>query len=409
VTRFTRQRFREICQGKRPGDFGILGDGFNQFWPETLQMWAGAWGRRGAPAALATLADGQDGILVDACPALEEYLQFDEMRTLREIDSGQKAGNVMLRDFHGVTFQDLSFMLSPPYEPTLLEEDERSITYMSRAGIKQRLLREASFGMPEHLEYPVRDRATWDRYKERLDPATPERYPADWDAYVKEIGSLDRPVQMEVGGFFGFINMWVGTENLMYLFYDDPSLVDDMMEHLLVLETAMVRRVMRDIRVDIVRYYEDMAYRAGPMISPAMVRKHMLPRYRALNQVIREAGCDVFFLDSDGNIEQLIPLWLEAGINFFAPLECSAGMDPVALRKKYGPDVIFSGGLDKREFMRDKESLREEVMKKVPFLVESGPYFPTLDHLVPPTVPFENFCYYIDLLREIRGDEQLTL
>ena len=104
---------------------------------------------------------------------------------------------------------------------------------------------------------------------------------------------------------------------------------------------------------------------------------------------------------------QLLPLWLEAGINLFWPLECAAGMDPVALRKQYGKDIILAGGLDKRELMRDKESLRREVMSKVPYLVETGPYFPSPDHLVPIDMPFENFCYYIDLLREIRGDEPL--
>jgi len=145
------------------------------------------------------------------------------------------------------------------------------------------------------------------------------------------------------------------------------------------------------------------------MISPDMVRRHMMPRYRTLNEAIRGAGCDVIYLDCDGNIEQLLPLWLEVGINLFWPLECAAGMDPVALRREYGKDIILAGGLDKRELMRDKESIRREVMSKVPYLVETGPYFPSPDHLVPIDMPFENFCYYIDLLREIRGDEALDI
>ena len=92
----------------------------------------------------------------------------------------------------------------------------------------------------------------------------------------------------------------------------------------------------------------------------------MLPRYERLNEVIRGAGCEVIYLDCDGNIDQLMPLWLEAGINLFWPLECAAGMDPLALRKQYGKEIILAGGLDKRELMRDKESLRREVMSKVP-------------------------------------------
>jgi len=193
----------------------------------------------------------------------------------------------------------------------------------------------------------------------------------------------------------------------MYIFYDDPGMIDDMMETVLRLETEIVRRVTKDIRLDFVWYWEDMAYKSGPMISPAMVRNHMLPRYLKLNEAVRAGGCDTFFLDSDGNIDALIPLWLEAGINFFWPLECAAGMDPLALRKKYGRDIVLSGGLDKREFLRDKSSIKREVYAKVPALAESGPYFPSPDHLVPIDMPFENFCYYINLLREIRGDEPI--
>ncbi len=212
---------------------------------------------------------------------------------------------------------------------------------------------------------------------------------------------------MEVGGFFGYLNMWVGTKDLMYLFYDDPVLVEDMMETILHLETEMVRRVAADIRLDWVWYWEDMAYKSGPMIGPDMVRRFMLPRYEKLNEVIRGAGVEVIYLDCDGDIDLLIPLWLEAGVNLFWPLEVAAGMDPLALRAKYGKDVILAGGLDKRELMRDKESIRREVMSKVPKLVESGPYFPSPDHLVPLDLPFENFRYYIQLLREIRGDAPL--
>ena len=57
--------------------------------------------------------------------------------------------------------------------------------------------------------------------------------------------------------------------------------------------------------------------------------------------------------------------------------------------------------------MRDKASVEREVMSKVPHLVKTGPYFPSPDHLVPIDMPFDNFCYYINLLRQIRGDEAL--
>jgi Uroporphyrinogen decarboxylase (URO-D) len=399
MTGFSRERFRAICRGDRPGDFGVIGNGVHIFWPETLP----AWIEQGAPAALAETAGADYGVPNVA----DRFFGFDESRSLAEVHSGMDAGTEMHEYVPGTTAHNHSFLVCPPFEPRVVEEDEKSIVVVNSAGITERLLKGAAYNMPMWLAHPVKDRRSWEVFKERLDPHSPGRYPADWEAYVARVNALDCPVSMEVGGFFGYLNMWVGTQDLMFMFYDDPGLIEEMMETILHLEIEMVRRVTRHIRLDWVWYWEDMAYKNGPMISPDMVRRFMLPRYRKLNEVIRGAGVEVIYLDCDGNIDQLIPLWLEAGINLFWPLECAAGMDPVALRKLYGKDIILAGGLDKRELMRDKESLRREVMAKVPYLVQSGPYFPSPDHLVPIDMPYENFCYYIQLLREIRGDEPL--
>lgn len=401
MTAFTRRRFHEICRGERLGDFGILGNGIHIFWPETVQ----AWVAQGAPESFAHVDELEYG----TPSPVDEYFGFDPSRSLAEVHSGMDAGTSMHEYVPGVVAHNHAFLLNPPFEPQVLEQDDKSIVVRNGSGITERLLKGRPFNMPMWLDHPVKDRSTWERLRSRLDPDTPARYPSDWEAYAAQINALDCPVSMEVGGFFGYLNMWVGTEDLMYLFYDDPTLVEDMMETVLELELAMVKRVTRDIRLDWVWYWEDMAYKSGPMIGPDMVRRFMLPRYERLNEVIRGSGCEVLYLDCDGNVDELLPVWLDAGINLFWPLEVAAGTDPLALRRKYGKHIILAGGLDKRELMRDEESLRREVMSKVPELARTGPYFPSPDHLVPIDMPFENFCTYIELLREIRGDEPLGL
>ncbi len=86
----------------------------------------------------------------------------------------------------------------------------------------------------------------------------------------------------------------------------------------------------------------------------------------------------------------------------------AAGNDAVTIRKKYGKDLIIGGTIDKRALIKGKEAIREEVMSKVPFLLKTGGYFPSIDHLVPPDVTFENYCYYINLMREIAGLGKLS-
>ena len=68
----------------------------------------------------------------------------------------------------------------------------------------------------------------------------------------------------------------------------------------------------------------------------------------------------------------------------------------------------MAGNIDKRALIKGKDAIKEEVMGKVPFLLEKGGYFPSVDHLVPPDVPYENFCYYVNLVRDIAGLEKLS-
>ena len=78
------------------------------------------------------------------------------------------------------------------------------------------------------------------------------------------------------------------------------------------------------------------------------------------------------------------------------------------ITEKYGKDIILGGNIDKRVFVQGKEAVHKEVMSKVPFLLETGPYFPSLDHAIPPDVPLESFHHYLNLLREIGGRDKLS-
>ncbi|NLF02630.1 MAG: hypothetical protein GX601_16815, partial [Anaerolineales bacterium] len=93
----------------------------------------------------------------------------------------------------------------------------------------------------------------------------------------------------------------------------------------------------------------------------------------------------------------LIPMLLESGINGILPLECAAGQDPLALRQEYGHDLLLWGGIDKRALTQDRRAIEQELLAKIPPLMEDGGFIPTVDHAVPPDVSYENFVYYMEL------------
>ena len=126
-----------------------------------------------------------------------------------------------------------------------------------------------------------------------------------------------------------------------------------------------------------------------------------MPHYRKITDLLRKHGVDIILVDSDGNTEELIPLWIESGLTGHYPLEVTAGMDAVKLRKEFGKDFILIGNIDKRALIRGKEAIDEELHAKVPWLISQGGYFPAVDHFTPPEVSFENYMYYLDTLRRL--------
>jgi uroporphyrinogen decarboxylase len=161
----------------------------------------------------------------------------------------------------------------------------------------------------------------------------------------------------------------------------------------------VLERVLATGALDFVQIWEDMSYKTGPLISPALVREYMLPAYKELVAFLRAGGVQLIMVDTDGKAEDLLPIFLDAGIDGTHPCEIAAGSDPVRLRQKF-PRCTLMGGMDKRAIASGREGIDAELRRIEP-LLEQGGYIPMLDHFVPPDVSYSNYLYYVERRREL--------
>lgn len=296
----------------------------------------------------------------------------------------------------------------PPFEREVMEETERHILYRNEQGILRKALKVGTVrgtrpSMDQYLAFPVQTRADFQRLKKRYDSADPRRLPADWLTRVEcDPDRREAPLCLVPNAALGFYSQarrWMGTEGLSLAFYNDPALVHEMMDFIADFTIALADRVLAEVRVDYFNFFEDLAFKSGPLLSPETFRIFLLPRYQRVTEFLRARGVTQIWFDSDGNFEVLIPLLLEAGVTCIWPLEAAAGMDPRSLRREYGRDLALSGGLDKREIAKGKKEIEREIMDKVPALVAKGGYIPTLDHSFPPDISYPNFQYYLEVKR----------
>jgi len=308
-------------------------------------------------------------------------------------------------------FARLNGNLWPAFAYEVIEETERYLTARHSNGIVTKALKEGSVGgmrmsMDAYLSYPVTDRKSWEDMKRRYDPAIVWRYPFNWDEQVRAWKDRDYPVVLMSNATFGLysqLRSWCGTEGISYLFYDDPALVEEMLEFATEFFLTLVERALNEIQFDYFNYFEDCAGKGGPLFGPEIFKRFFKRHYERINRRLNRAGITNIWLDSDGDMEALIPCWMDSGINTMWPLEQASGMDPVRLRKKFGKSLRLAGGIDKREIAKGPGFIEKELNAKIPPLLEQGGYIPHIDHAIPPDISLANMNYYVDLKLKMIG------
>lgn len=253
------------------------------------------------------------------------------------------------------------------------------------------------------IRCPVMERADWPAVRDRYRADDPRRWPADWMVRAAA-HSHDTSVvtTIQVNGPFWQLREWCGFERLCELFVDDPAFVEQMIEFWADFVSGILTRVLKHARLDRLGISEDMAFKAHSMVSPHMTRRFLLPAWKRWVDQVRSAGCPLVDMDSDGYIGELIPIWLDAGINVCDPLEVAAGNDLPAYAGVCGRRMAWFGGVDKRAIAQGGVTMRRELERLAP-VIEAGGYIPSCDHAIPPDISWPDFVAYAQTLAHYCG------
>ncbi len=300
---------------------------------------------------------------------------------------------------------------SPMFDVKVLEERDECEVVRDQEGRKVLCFKGRRSGfMPEYLDHPVKDARTWnEEVKWRLDPSSPERYanlPERIGKAVEAAGKGLMITQRVIGGYM-YLRSLMGPENVLYMFHDAPRLIHDCMETWLALADAVISRHQEHVTLDELFLAEDICYNHGPLISPDMMREFLFPYYKQLIANVKARQMDKvrkmhISIDTDGDLVPVIPVYMEIGANVMTPFEVASGCDVVAVGKAY-PELVITGGIDKRILARSKEAIDRELERILPVMLARGGYIPTCDHGVPEEVPYTNYLHYRKRCVELGG------
>jgi uroporphyrinogen-III decarboxylase len=323
----------------------------------------------------------------------------------RSVDTEERAYEYFgIEDF---AFAPANHHIMPLGEREIISETETTVTFRAPNRVIGTEQKGTAKSIPHFIEFPVKTREDWKWFKERLNADTPGRIPTDFAETAKRLNAGDRPVVVSYASICGVIRDLMGFEDYAIATLLDPEFVCEMMDDLTnVSVTVLERAFAAGLKVDAANGWEDITFNSGPIVHPDFFYREAISRYKRITDVLHRNGCDIIWIDSDGNINRLVDGWLEAGINCMFPLEVNGGTDPVALREKYGHRILLMGGIDKMKLAGSKDAILKELKRLQP-VVDDGAFIPHVDHRCPPNVPLANYIYYLDAKRDLFGAGKL--
>ena len=332
----------------------------NEHWCDAVQRKLGV---RPSPAEEASL---DTGVNMRMIPAFEEKVLE------------HKHGHYIVQDWMGNVTE-----ISDEYDYTYIRN---SIDFVTRKWHK----------------FPVENRAEFDEMKKRYNPREPGRFPEDFNDHCHRLRERPLPCGINFPGPFWQLREWCGFEPLCMFFLEDPDFVREMIGFWTDFVSATLAPLFDAGVLDTILFSEDMAYKEKSMISPAMTREFLQPTYRRWITDARQAGVPLIDMDSDGKVDELIPIWIESDIDSCCPVEVAAGNDISAYRRSFGRDMAYTGGIDKRAIAKGGDAIENEIARIAP-VVEDGGCLPSCDHALPHDISWPNFLHYCRLLGELTG------
>lgn len=287
--------------------------------------------------------------------------------------------------------------------PEVLEETDEYRIVRDAIGKVNKVFKNST-GIPHTLVYPLEPtRESWNRFRKFLDPSLPGRYPADMLQKAQALNAQDKVTCFMGGALYNWVRDFMGVEELSYLMYDDPELLEEIVAELTNHFMALMKPVLEVTKFDFVYFFEDCCGANGPLFSPAIYKQIYDRHYRRLISFYKENGVPLALMDSDGVVDPLVPCWLESGFDILFPVEVGKwGAGPAQMRQKFGDRLRMFGGVDKFMLCREPDELRaylQELKKET----DKGGYIPIPDHRIPPEVSLQQMMTYIDIFHEVFG------
>ncbi len=198
-----------------------------------------------------------------------------------------------------------------------------------------------------------------------------------------------------------------GMEDFLVDLLMDEQNAGRLLDKILQIKIEYWQMTLEDLGdvVDVIAEGDDFGTQTSQLISAKTFRKTIKPRQAEVISFIKHKAPNAFiFFHSCGNIRELLSDFIEMGIDIINPVHITAiGMEPSALKKDFGDDIVFwGGGIDTQHTLPhgSPQQVREEVKRIINTLAPGGGFVFNTIHNIQPDVPPENIITMYETFQE---------
>lgn len=184
-----------------------------------------------------------------------------------------------------------------------------------------------------------------------------------------------------------------GLEDFLVGMYMGEAHIEAIMDKCMIFNMRIAEKLV-DLGCDMIWLGDDVGTQNNMMVSPDIYRTHLKPRLKRVIQAIKAKSSDVkVAYHSCGAITAVIPDLIDAGIDILNPIQpLATGMNLGALKKEYGKDIAFFGGVDVQNVLPGGSvaDVKNEVKIRIEQAAENGGYILAPAHNIQPDTPVEN-------------------
>jgi uroporphyrinogen-III decarboxylase len=244
---------------------------------------------------------------------------------------------------------------------------------------------------------PVRDAKVFTAAEFEREPEPIRRDERSWrilDAVIQEF-KREKFICGPSGGSVGIVLLG-GMERGLLELAANPDAVRAATKSLVRLQNE-ADEVLIHPDSDAVMWAEDLGYKTGPLIGPAMFRNFFLEANKERARNVKEKHGKKILKHCCGNINLLMDFFIEIGFDAYQSIQPTAGMDICRLKRDYGDRIALWGGVAVEHLVGGTPAeVRSDVRRAMACAKPGGRFILGSSHSVAVGTKYDNFMALLD-------------